>query len=83
MTLARVGSGAGPDFSRLAAIRAVAGRIKLYAAGGIRGAADLADLARAGIARALVASCLHDGALTGQQISALRRAHAEATGREP
>ena len=83
MTLARVGSGAGPDFSRLAAIRAVAGRIKLYAAGGIRGAADLADLARAGIAGALVASCLHDGALTGQDIAALRGALAHASGREP
>ncbi len=50
MTLARVGSGAGPDFSRIAAIRALAGPRKLYAAGGIRGAADLADLARAGVA---------------------------------
>src|SRR6266496_2091595 len=56
MTLAHVGSGAGPDFSRIAAIRALAGPRKLYAAGGIRGAADLADLARAGVAGALVAS---------------------------
>jgi phosphoribosylformimino-5-aminoimidazole carboxamide ribotide isomerase len=78
MTLARVGSGAGPDFSRIAAIRALAGPRKLYAAGGIRGGADLADLARAGVAGSLVASCLHDGALNGPEIVALggTRAHA-------
>ena len=83
MTLARVGSGAGPDLARIAAVRALAGPRKLYAAGGIRGAADLADLARAGVAGALVASCLHDGTLSGQEIAALRGAHAHASGREP
>jgi len=71
MTLARVGSGAGPDFSRIAKIRAGAGERRLYAAGGIRGTADLADLARAGVAGALVASCLHDGTLGAQEIAAL------------
>jgi phosphoribosylformimino-5-aminoimidazole carboxamide ribotide isomerase len=81
MTLARVGSGAGPDLARIAAIRALAGARKLYAAGGIRGAADLADLARAGVAGALVASCIHDGALSAQDIAALSGAH--AYGREP
>jgi phosphoribosylformimino-5-aminoimidazole carboxamide ribotide isomerase len=83
MTLARVGSGAGPDLARIAAIRALAGARKLYAAGGIRGAADLVDLARAGVAGALVASCLHEGALSGQEIAALRRTRACAPGREP
>jgi HisA/HisF family protein len=83
MTLARVGTGAGPDLARIAAIRALAGKRKLYTAGGIRGAADLADLARAGIAGALVASCLHDGALSGPEIAALHRARAHAEGREP
>jgi HisA/HisF family protein len=82
MTLARVGSGAGPDFSRIAAIRALAGPRKLYAAGGIRGGADLADLARAGVAGALVASCLHDGALNGAEIVALGGTRAHAGGRE-
>jgi len=82
MTLGRVGSGAGPDFSRLAAIRTVAGTRKLYAAGGIRGAADLADLARAGAAGALVASCLHDGALSAGEIAALGGPRAEMGGRE-
>ena len=83
MTLARVGSRAGPDLARIAAIRARAGARKLYAAGGIRGAADLADLARAGVAGALVASCLHEGALSGQEIAALQHARARAPGREP
>jgi HisA/HisF family protein len=82
MTLASVGSGAGPDLARIDAIRARAGTRKLYAAGGIRGAADLAHLARAGVAGALVASCLHDGALTGQELAALNGARANAGGRE-
>ena len=63
MTLARVGSGAGPDLARLAAIRAAAPRCAIYAAGGIRDASDLAQLTAAGIAGALVASSLHDGQL--------------------
>ena len=71
MTLQRIGSGAGPDFSRIAAVRALAGTRKLYAAGGARDAADLAELARAGVAGALVASCLHDGTLSGPEIAAL------------
>ncbi|MGA7486040.1 MAG: HisA/HisF-related TIM barrel protein [Xanthobacteraceae bacterium] len=71
MTLARVGSGAGPDLDRLHGIRAVASGRQVYAAGGIRDAADLLSLKRAGIAGALVASCLHDGRLTGKDIAAL------------
>ncbi len=64
MTLARVGAGAGPDFARLATIRARA-KGAVYAAGGVRDAADLAALAAAGIDGALVASALHSGALDG------------------
>jgi len=63
MTLERVGSGAGPDLDRLAAIRAHAGPRRLYAAGGVRNGEDLAALARAGAAGVLVASALHDGRL--------------------
>ncbi|BBE71457.1 HisA/HisF-related TIM barrel protein [Oharaeibacter diazotrophicus] len=64
MTLGRVGGRAGPDFARLAAIagRAGPGR-RVHAAGGVRGADDLAALAEAGIAGALVATALHDGTL--------------------
>lgn len=71
MTLARVGSAAGPDLQRLGAIKALAPGRRIYAAGGVRDAADLARLARAGIAGALVATSLHDGTLTGAQIACL------------
>ena len=72
MTLAQVGRGAGPDFARIAAIRGLAVHTQLYAAGGVRGADDLVKLARLGVTGALVASCLHDGALTADEIAALR-----------
>jgi len=71
MTLARVGSAAGPDMARLAGIKAKAPGKRIYAAGGVRGADDLAALADAGISGALVATCLHDGSLTGAQIARL------------
>jgi phosphoribosylformimino-5-aminoimidazole carboxamide ribotide isomerase len=71
MTLARVGSGAGPDVDALARVRDAGAPRAIYAAGGVRDAADLAALARAGIAGALVASCLHDGRLTGAEIAGL------------
>jgi phosphoribosylformimino-5-aminoimidazole carboxamide ribotide isomerase len=71
MTLARVGSGAGPDMDVLTRIRDAGAPRMIYAAGGVRGAADLAALARAGIAGALIASCLHDGRLTGAEIADL------------
>jgi phosphoribosylformimino-5-aminoimidazole carboxamide ribotide isomerase len=63
MTLACVGRRGGPDFKRLAALRAQAVDHLIYAAGGVRGVDDLARLAQMGIAGALVASALHDGRL--------------------
>jgi phosphoribosylformimino-5-aminoimidazole carboxamide ribotide isomerase len=71
MTLARVGSAAGPDLQRLMEIRSKAPERQVYAAGGLRDAADLAALAAAGIAGALVATSLHNGTLTGAQIARL------------
>ncbi|MGZ6007405.1 MAG: HisA/HisF-related TIM barrel protein [Rhizomicrobium sp.] len=71
MTLARVGSGAGPDLERLAAIHRISGRRLVYAAGGLRHAGDLVELKNAGIAGVLVASALHDGRLTRADIAAL------------
>jgi phosphoribosylformimino-5-aminoimidazole carboxamide ribotide isomerase len=70
MTLARVGSGAGPDLDRLRAIRDAAPGRDIYAAGGVRDGADLATLRGAGIAGALVATSLHDGRLGGKDIAA-------------
>jgi HisA/HisF family protein len=70
MTLARVGSGAGPDLDRLRAVRDVAAGREVYAAGGVRDGVDLASLRCAGIAGALVATSLHDGRLRGSDIEA-------------
>jgi phosphoribosylformimino-5-aminoimidazole carboxamide ribotide isomerase len=69
MTLDRVGSHSGPDFSRLRAISVAAAPRAVYAAGGVRGLADLCTLAQAGIAGALVASSLHSGDLTATDLA--------------
>lgn len=69
MTLDRVGSHAGPDLDRLRAIKEVGAEV--YAAGGVRDAADLRALADAGIAGALVASSLHNGRLTAADLRLL------------
>lgn len=71
MTLARVGSGMGPDWERLEAIKNAGRGRQIYAAGGVRDADDLVALADRGIAGALVASCLHNGSITGAQIARL------------
>jgi phosphoribosylformimino-5-aminoimidazole carboxamide ribotide isomerase len=71
MTLAKVGSGTGPDMDVLAAVRKAGATRMVYAAGGVRDAGDLTTLAHAGIAGALVASCLHDGRLSGAEIAKL------------
>ncbi|MEJ0050786.1 MAG: HisA/HisF-related TIM barrel protein [Methylovirgula sp.] len=70
MTLAKVGTGSGPDFQRLGEIRAQAPKHEIYAAGGIRDGNDLRALAMAGTAGALVATALHDGKITKQHLSA-------------
>jgi phosphoribosylformimino-5-aminoimidazole carboxamide ribotide isomerase len=76
MTLARVGSGAGPDLERLAVIRDAAPDREIYAAGGVRGAADLAALSDMGVAGALIASSLHDGTLARADIEKIASARA-------
>jgi phosphoribosylformimino-5-aminoimidazole carboxamide ribotide isomerase len=70
MTLARVGSGRGPDLVRLKQIKALAGAKRIYAAGGVRGADDVAALAglAAGV---LVASALHDGTIGAKELERL------------
>ncbi|MGE0053029.1 MAG: HisA/HisF-related TIM barrel protein [Hyphomicrobium sp.] len=68
MTLARVGSEEGPDLARVGEIIARAGRRKVYAAGGVRDAADLAAVKAAGAAGVLLASALHSGRITPAQL---------------
>jgi len=71
MTLARVGSGEGPDLTRLASIIARAGERKIYAAGGARNADDLRALRGIGAAGALVATALHRGQITARDLEQL------------
>ena len=71
MTLARVGAGVGPDFARLAAIRAIAGGREVYAAGGVRDAGDLRALRTAGAAGALIATALHEGQVAKADLEAI------------
>jgi phosphoribosylformimino-5-aminoimidazole carboxamide ribotide isomerase len=71
MTLAKVGSAAGPDFDRLSQIKARAGSRYVIAAGGVRNEADIRALSALGIAAALVATSLHDGTLTPRRLASL------------
>ena len=71
MTLGRVGSGAGPDLARLAAVRMVAGEREVYAAGGVRDAADLSALKAGGAAGALIATALHNGRIVRADLEAI------------
>jgi len=73
MTLAKVGSAAGPDFARLAQIKSQAGNRAVIAAGGVRNEADIRALSSIGVGVVLVATALHDGTLTSGQISSLAR----------
>ena len=73
MTLNNVGSNAGPDIARLQALQQLnLARKKpanLFAAGGVRNMEDLLQLKQLGVTGALVASTLHNGEITAQQIS--------------
>ena len=71
MTLARVGGATGPDLVRLAAIRALAPDRRLFAAGGVRDQDDLKTLVVADAAGVLLASALHDGRLTADDLTAI------------
>jgi len=68
MTLARVGAGRGPDVALLARLVAQGAR-ELYAAGGVRDAADLDAAGRAGAHGALVATALHEGRLVAADLA--------------
>lgn len=73
MTLASVGTAAGPDFARLTEIKRKAGDRSVIAAGGVRDEADIRALTSLGIAAALVATSLHNGTLTPEQLASLMR----------
>jgi HisA/HisF family protein len=68
MTMTRVGANVGPDIEAISNIKARAGEREVFAAGGVRNARDLELLAEVGAAGALVASALHNGALSTTDI---------------
>lgn len=59
MTLARVGTGTGPDLPLLERLRRASPTTRFCAAGGVRGATDLRRLRDLGVAGALVSTLLH------------------------
>ena len=70
LDLADVGSGQGTStLPLIQQIRAHWPDLQIIAGGGIRGPADLRELRSAGIAGALVASALHDGRITAQDVN--------------
>lgn len=69
MTLARVGTGSGPDVARIATAKMRAPHVNVFAAGGLRGPEDVPPLKQAGAAGVLVASALHDGRLRREHLA--------------
>ena len=72
MNLSRVGSSEGPDIELLSRINAFSAGKNIYMAGGVRNIIDLQILEDAGVAGALIATALHNGALTHLEISTLK-----------
>ena len=75
MTLNNVGSNTGPDIVRLQTLQSLNRMRKkpanIFAAGGVRNMEDLYALKQFNVAGALVASALHNGAISLQQLSLL------------
>lgn len=71
MTLAKVGSGEGPDLERLETVRGLAPNARLIAAGGVRDGRDLKILKAVGVDAVLVATCLHNGSVGAAEIAAV------------
>jgi phosphoribosylformimino-5-aminoimidazole carboxamide ribotide isomerase len=73
MSLPRVGSTLGPDFDSLSTYRKRYPQQKIIAAGGIRDNEDLIKLAHIGITKALVATALHNGKISPDDIARLQK----------
>jgi phosphoribosylformimino-5-aminoimidazole carboxamide ribotide isomerase len=72
LDLSRVGAGAGPDLDLVRRASARQPGLALFAGGGVRDAADLDALERAGAAGALVATAIHAGRLSAAEVRARR-----------
>jgi HisA/HisF family protein len=73
MSLGRVGMEEGPDLARLQEALRLAGSRALFTAGGVRNVDDIEQAAAAGARGALVATALHSGTITQNEIAALLR----------
>jgi phosphoribosylformimino-5-aminoimidazole carboxamide ribotide isomerase len=72
LDLARVGVGTGTGTETLCAqLVAAHPGVEIFAGGGVREIADLRRLQKSGLAGALIASALHDGALRREDLAAL------------
>jgi len=71
MTLSRVGANEGPDFSLLAQLKQRSPHTALVAAGGTRHLVDLLALKNLGVHHVLLASALHDGGITAEDLRAI------------
>ena len=69
MNLRRVGGTTGPDVALVARLGSLVPGVEVFAAGGVRSTEDLARLATAGAAGALIASALHDGRLAAADLA--------------
>lgn len=75
MTLNRVGGNSGPDFTKLTELSNAFPAKHWVAAGGVRHRRDLQRLADLGISAALLATALHGGHISAEDIAALENAH--------
>lgn len=72
MNLPRVGSNLGPELEQLTAYCKQYPEKKIIAAGGIRNCTDLKALQRIGVNHALIASALHNGNLSMDEITRIQ-----------
>ena len=86
MSLDRVGTANGPDVERLRGVveKAAARAVAVYASGGMRSIGDLEDVADAGATGALLATAVHEGAITQNEIAAfLQRRRSQSDRQKP
>lgn len=72
LTLNRVGTESGPDWSILESSRATFPHLSLIAGGGVRSPDDMWRLAEMGVDGALIATALHRGSITAADIDKIR-----------
>jgi phosphoribosylformimino-5-aminoimidazole carboxamide ribotide isomerase len=73
LDLVRVGAGTGPDWTLIAEARRRCPDLFLLAGGGVRDVGDLRGLEAAGVAGVLVATALHQGAITASDLLNFRQ----------